>query len=138
MFKLFAAKLVAPRLRFSFNREDDSYYNIEENSINLDLDPMDYGFLRHLRDVHGCDSWDKIAPQTWALLHEVGHSHTWIEEEDEEDFTRIILQFMDGTDEAVQNTYFDLPNEWEATEWAIKYVERHPHLIKIIDWMLAH
>ena len=140
MFKWLAAKLVAPKIRFSFKDADEgSFYNVDTNHVNLAPTYLgDFGFLRHVRDSHHFNETDVIAPCTWTLLHEVGHSHTWLEDEEEEQM-RAILRFMDGTtNPIVQNAYYNLENEWEATEWAIKYIRRHPIFIKLINWMMQH
>ena len=135
MLKWIAAKFVEPKVKFSFNKDEDSFYDINENRINLNscLEENDYGFFRHVREAHEFTDTAAAAPQVWTLLHEVGHVHTWVEDE-EEDLLRVALSVMDGTkDTNVQNAYYDLENEWLATEWAINFIKTHKIVVKLLN-----
>lgn len=139
MLRWIAAKCVAPKVKFSFNKEEDSYYDIEENRINLNshLRENDFGFFRHIREAHGFTDIAAAVPEVWTLLHEVGHVHTWVEDE-EEDIWRAALSIVDGSyDTFIQDAYYNLENEWLATEWAINYIKKHPVFVKILNWLVA-
>ena len=114
-------------------QSDENSYEYAESTIRLNLrDDDDYGFMRHLREVHGYDN-SAISPMLWTILHEVGHSET------DEDYTE--KEYIDGintkaclaccsdeemrTNEVLQDRYFNTVEEWLATEWAIDYVKSH-------------
>ena len=42
---------------------------------------------------------------------------------------------VDETDRRI--AYYNLPNEWEATEWAINYIKKHRVFVKILNWLVA-
>ena len=70
-----------------------------------------------------------------AFLHELGHSHTyWDFEEDEIDEYNETLRLMD-TDpntfaESIEYVYSRLPIEYTATSWAVRYINTYPERIK--------
>lgn len=119
-------------LRVRQSRENSADY--EKNIIRLNLrDTEDYGFMRHLHEVHGFKLSDTpISPMLWTILHEVGHFAT-IDEIPPQDYdeaisTKALLTLYGEeikTNTALQDTYFNTITEWEATEWAIKWVKTH-------------
>lgn len=119
-------------LRVRQSRENSADY--EKNIIRLNLrDTEDYGFMRHLHEVHGFKLSDTlISPMMWTILHEVGHFAT-IDEIPPQDYeeaisTKALLTVYGEeikTNHFLQDMYFDTATEWEATEWAIKWVKSH-------------
>lgn len=71
----------------------------------------------------------------WSLLHEVGHHETWDELTDEE---IIISKEMKDSIEENENIdkdvkdkiYFNIPDEYAATEWAANYMIEHSQEVK--------
>lgn len=123
----------------TFDTEEGSFFDGDTDIININLKELnqDYGFLRHLRDVHKCSFWDKYSPLLWTILHEVGHYYTLddFDNEAEED-ERVALSLVneDALDNPmVQDRYFNLPSEWGATEWAIQFVKNNTELCKEFD-----
>jgi hypothetical protein len=74
----------------------------------------------------------------WTLLHELGHYFTldvWETEEEEE--TRLMCSLISEeeaqSNTAIQDRYFDLSREWEATEWAICFAENNPNITSLLS-----
>ena len=99
--------------------------------LNLDGNEPDLGFIRHLREVHKERNAYTIDESLWAVLHEIGHymmvddlDEGW---EDEEAPVRAVCAMLSteqvASSERLQDLYFNLPSEWEATEWAVETVE---------------
>lgn len=119
-------------LRVRQSHENSAEY--EKRIIRLNLrDAEDYGFMRHLHEVHGFKISDTlISPMMWTILHEVGHFAT-IDEIPPQDYdeaisTKVALTLYGEeikTDPTLQDKYFNTITEWEATEWAIKWVKTH-------------
>lgn len=70
-----------------------------------------------------------------AFLHELGHSHTyWDFEEEELDEYYDILKLMDEEPssfaESIHYTYTHLPVEYEASRWAVNYINTYPERVK--------
>lgn len=71
-----------------------------------------------------------------SLLHEVGHNETYFYLEDEEiefcNFTKSLLEAeLENTEDqkerdALHFEYYNLPDEIEATTWAIDFIRKHP------------
>lgn len=139
MLRWIAAKCIAPKVKFSFNNDDSSYYNSDTDSINICAEDAEDSedFLAHVRQYHNFHETQLARPLVWVMLHEIGHYYTLVED-DEEDSLRMILNMafeVDETDRRI--AYYNLPNEWEATEWAINYIKKHPVFVKILNWLVA-
>ena len=137
MLRWIAAKCVAPKVKFSFNNDDPSYYNSDTDSINICVEEDCEDFLAHVRQYHDFHETQLAQPLVWIMLHEIGHHYTLVED-DEEDSLRMILKMafeVEETDRKI--AYYNLPNEWEATEWAINYIKKHRVFVKILNWLVA-
>jgi hypothetical protein len=142
LFLWLFTKIVCPQIKFGLTNESTSYERTHEklllNPLEL-ADGTDLGFLRHLREVHNCPLSYKLS--LWTILHEIGHYHTLDYcEEDNELEVRAICAMVDR-DKAehcveIQDLYFNLESEWEATEWAIDYATTHPFLCRIFNHLL--
>lgn len=108
--------------------KDGYYFLSAENTVNIDLtDFDDCGFMRHLKEIHGCEWADELDLHLWSILHEIGHYETEcdIDEDDAEQELRFLLSLTDESiahDTEVQNMYFNLTSEYYATEWAKDWV----------------
>ena len=70
-----------------------------------------------------------------AFLHELGHSHTYWDFDDEElDEYYETLELMDKEPssfaEGIEYVYTHLPVEYEASRWAVNYINTYPERIK--------
>ncbi len=121
---------IVPEMEVKVDDRLHTGYVVEDNFIIIGKDIKDRQcqFMRNLRKVHGCKFWRKLKVVEWVLLHEIGHYMTWDKLENRTD--GIIRQaIMDNaeyfkTNEAYDK-YFELPEEWEATEWAIRYAKEN-------------
>lgn len=123
-------KSINPRLKVVFTDEESSF-EWSTDTIYLNLNENCHGFLRHLRTEHHINDYWRINKVIWQVLHEIGHYYTldFIEEDDDEIFERAVCNLIDKdtaeNNVKIQNIYFNLEKEWQATEWAIRYVKQH-------------
>ena len=108
--------------------DEDNFFDCTNDEIHIDfIRPVpDFGFFRHLRESHGCELGEALPQIFWVFLHELGHYFTLDYCEEDDRFTREFLKLLDDEQIAVpayQDIYFNLESEWEATEWAIGFVE---------------
>lgn len=119
---------------------DTTEYDYIEDKIYMNLDgEPDMGFMRHLLTYH-CNPQErkwavKIDEILWSLLHEIGHEMTMdLIEEDENDEGVRALCAMTSLEEVksnipLQDLYFNLPLEWEATDWAVSWAATHKEFL---------
>jgi hypothetical protein len=123
-------KSINPHLKVVFTDEESSF-EWSTDTIYLNLNENCHGFMRHLRTGHHVNDYWRFNKIIWQVLHEIGHYYTldFIEEDDDEIFERAVCSLIDkDTAEnniKIQNIYFNLEKEWEATEWAIRYAKQH-------------
>lgn len=127
---------ICPEVTLIFNHEDDSYYEYVTDIISVDPEPQaDDGFLRHLAEVHKCGFAYDYPLILWTILHEVGHYYT-LEDVicDDEIETRVLCATVPlevaRDNERIRNMYYNLPSEWEATEWAIDFIAENTAFCK--------
>lgn len=73
----------------------------------------------------------------WSLLHEVGHHETinrW--DDDQQDFfdkekEEIEEEMGQGHDRELYQRYFNVPDEYAASEWAAEYLEENEEKIRL-------
>lgn len=138
---LILVKLVAPRCRFGFSREG-IYYDTEEERVYFTrtIDDDDCGFLRHMREYHeNGEIADTLPLKVWVILHEVGHYYTIDEVADDVD-TRALCAMISvedaRKDTQIQDMYFNIENEFIATDWAIDFALAHPKLCRFFAALL--
>lgn len=135
------AKIVEPKIKVRFCHDGNSYDSYEE-AIYLDLDDTeDFGFLRHLEEKHGFSGARLYSLNVWSILHEIGHYNT-LDYCEENSYDELLARGMCGliakseVTEEVENIYFGIESEWEATEWAIIYVMEHRKLCRVFSGLL--
>ena len=134
-------KLTAPRCGFRLSR-DGIYYDTEEERVYFtrNIDDDDCGFLRHMREYHeNGEIADNFSLKLWTVLHEVGHYYTMDETEDDLD-TRALCAMI-PVEQArksveIQDMYFNIENEFIATDWAIDFALTHPKLCRFFTRLL--
>lgn len=113
--------------------------------LNLDGSEPDLGFRRHLCEKHREHNAYTVDELIWSVLHEIGHYMTvddlcegW---EEEEAPVRAVCAMLSteqvAASERLQDLYFDLPSEWEATEWAVEIVDSDPKRFWALTDLLA-
>ena len=142
MFRyIVATKIMAPRLKIRYDDNEQTCYDCNEECliIGQDFCSDDCGFMRHLREVHGYSDADQYCLALWTLLHEIGHYYT-IDYAEDDLWTRAICGLISyeeaSKNSELQDIYFNIENEWEATEWAIKWVDSHKRIAKILNWIV--
>lgn len=127
-------KCVCPSLKVKFIEEGQTAYDWTEECIYVNITEAcdEFGFLRHLREVHQCKEMKEFSLWTWVILHEIGHHFTLDMCEEDEMEMRAICAIIntDKLTPEISDMYFNLESEWEATEWAINFVKSHFGLCK--------
>lgn len=115
-------------LDFAYDFEDDQIiYGLLIGTSSLD---SYFKFVKTLGLKYICD------PFTVAFFHELGHRQTFHKlSEDEINLSDEISEYYNNLDEKIPLTesdyfaYYTSPMEFEATKWAIKYINKHPKRI---------
>lgn len=126
------------RVTITLDLFDDNYFDEVENRINLNPYQPDCGFMRHLREKHACPLADKYSLSVWSYLHELGHYFTLdVWESEEEGIIRAVCALTPlaeaQSNTAMQDKYFGLSREWEATEWAIGFAKANPDILSLLS-----
>lgn len=135
------AKSIAPKVRIRVSHKSNCAFSESENRIYLNPTDMrrdDFGFLNHIIKKHHFSPARSISMGLWTILHEVGHSET-IDSEDDLNARAICAAIPweeAEKDESIQAIYYDIPSEFDATEWAIDWVLSHPVLRTIYSFIL--
>lgn len=136
-----AGKVVCPRLKFKYHKDSGTYYDNIHKSVTLGSNAWEdeCGFLRNLREVHGCKEWNDVEIAVWSLLHEIGHYHTF-EYTMDDAFTRAFCAIIPleaaMSDPSIQDMYFEIESEYEATEWAIDWVQKNFWRSRLLNKLL--
>lgn len=131
-------KTINPRIKIKYN-ENAFAFCFTNNTLYYNFDLIDMGFLRHMRECH---YWEpQFGLMIYSLLHELGHYYMQDCIDENEMETRAycaLLPFecvMQRPD--IQDLYFNLESEFEATEWAIEYSVNHRKFCKMFDHLLG-
>lgn len=141
MFKTYIEnfiKSIDEELNVSFIEKDGWNFETTSNTVNVAIsDTEDCGFFRHLKEEHKCEFANEFSLTLWSILHEIGHYETEdFVDFDEELDDRVMLYLTDDvvkTNKKIQNKYYNLPSEWEATEWAIEWITENWELATEFD-----
>lgn len=134
-------KIVAPRLKIRYDDNEQTCYDCNEECLIIgnDFYSDGCGFMRHLREVHGYINADQYSLALWTLLHEIGHYYT-IDYAEDNLIVRAICRLTSYEEASknpkLQDIYYNIENEWEATEWAIKWIDSHKKIAKILNWIV--
>ena len=132
-------KSIVPKLKVKFTDEGSSFEQ-STNTLYLTFNEENFGFMRHLKKVHGVQGADSFDVMIWTILHEIGHYFTIDYCTEDETITRIMCSLMDKEtvqqSEDIQDMYFNLESEWEATEWAIDYIIKHQAKCEIFNILI--
>lgn len=132
-------KLIAPFVRVRHS-DEGCEYEFDTNTIYYDptQNPQDVGFLRHIAEKHNFPNPEQFSIHLWSVLHELGH-HFNPDETDE--WAKVVCAIVDYEDaiksKAVQDLYYDSPDEFAATEWACAWIENHPKLATLFSKLLG-
>lgn len=137
-------RTIAPEIKMTFNRGKTIYYDYVRDKINIDFDEMqdDGGFMRHLNTDHAVplEFCQKYSLAAWSILHELGHYFCDDDEEESQvdELTRLMCALIPRETATVeeQDLYFNLPHEWNATEWAIEFATEHETLMEYLEKQL--
>lgn len=132
-------KSISPKLKIVFTDEGSSF-EYTTDTVYLTFGENCDGFMRHLKFVHGIRGADNFNIVMWQILHEIGHYFTLDYCEDDEKIERAICALIDENSaknsEKIQDMYFNLEKEWEATEWGIDYLINNQNKCKIFSKLL--
>lgn len=126
---------IDPQIKVTFAREK-MWANIENKEINIDVtDNEDMGFRKHIYNGHKFKDVNKYSLLMWSILHEIGHIKTPKAKDDMHARTlcAMVSEETARKDISIQNLYFNIPCEWQATEWAINFIKRNQKFVKKFD-----
>ena len=96
-------------------------------------------FLKHVKERHHFSNPYRYGDNLWSILHELGHIYTTRFDVPSEGLTQyremkkgegicLICQErgLQPSDYEFQALYFETPFEFNATEWAVAWVKKHP------------
>lgn len=141
-------KMLDRHTKIKFEDDDSSgAYDHEENTVfigsNCGNKELQVAFQKHIRNKHHYDSAHKFSATLWTILHEMGHHFTSddFDEsiEDEEAPIRAMCAMIplnEAMEKGIEDTYYDLPTEFAATEWAINFIKSHPRKARLFDLMV--
>lgn len=136
-------KCVDPRIKVRKSAEL-TYCNPETRTIYLGEEIRHegdlFGFLRHIDEYHFFHFFNHIMCTEdypfamWAILHEIGH----IALHPQEFSNGLVIAALasDMEDPNVQDWYYNTDREWDATEWALDWLEAHPRKARFFGEVL--
>ena len=131
-------KTINPRIKLKYD-ENDFAFCFKNNTLYYNFDLIDMGFLRHMRECH---KWEpQFGLILYSLLHELGHhymqSHISKDELEIRSMCALlpVETVLENTE--IQDVYFNLESEFEATEWTIQYTIEHNRKCKIFNHLLG-
>jgi hypothetical protein len=136
-------KSIAPEVDVVY--EPDSFtcfdHDLEAVVIGNDFQLDDRGFMRHIVETHDFAQAYDYSLAFWSILHELGHYFTgddgWVDEEEANQYLVCSLVPSEIADDPkIQDLYFNIPSEYEATEWAIDWIKANPELATRFNNML--
>ena len=144
MINLFARLLLNKGEKVYFTRRYMSYTDIDEEYIviNPEESAGNPDFLEHIKNEHGYEKVYDFPHVIWTVLHEIGHLRTdiFVEETEEEVVLRKFCTFASESGELapeqINKIYYDMSDEWAATEWAIDFVKNHYLFCKFFGRMV--
>jgi len=137
-------KCVDPRIKARKSAEL-TYCNPETRTIYLGEEIRHegdlFGFLRHIEEWHFFNPFRLMHIENypfamWAILHEIGH----IALHPQEFSNGLVIAALasDMEDPNVQDWYYNTDREYEATEWALDWIEAHPRKAKFFEGVLSN
>lgn len=110
------------------------------NLLDTNADDL---FLNHIEKRHNFEKARKYSPMFWTILHEVGHIKADTEEDalaeqERETIVKILCSIADNEKDwnSAAVLHFEMKSEWDATDWAIDFIERHSLLSHIVNYLL--
>jgi len=131
-------KLITPFTKIHVGDFGDCFYDDDDNTIYIDLDIDEGRFRENLATAHKYET--NLGLLIWTILHEIGHHFTYkYIDENEDEVLRLVYKNLFKkkliTEKTWQDLYYELDSEWEATEWAINFIEKHKRLCKFFNKM---
>lgn len=143
---IFAKSVLKNEGKVFFSRKAENQCVFDELAyvvLNLLDTNADELFLNHIEKRHNFKKARKYCPFLWTVLHEIGHikvdGEQYIEGDAyEEALIKVLCSIADNEKEWNEAAvlHFEMKGEWEATDWAIDFVERHPLLSYMLNYLL--
>lgn len=138
-FARLLVKMIDPRVHIRYT-DEGTEFEFDTNTIyfNPAQNPQDVGFTRHLVEKHKFANPERYSMRLWAILHELGH---YFNPDETDEWAKVVCAIVDYEDaiknKAVQDLYYDSPDEFSATEWACAWIENHPRLATLFSRLLG-
>lgn len=138
----FIVNSIAPEVRLVYEPNSPTCFDHDLKAVVIGNDLQDdRGFMRHIVETHDFAQAYDYSLVLWSVLHELGHYFTsddgWIDEDEASQYLVCALVSKEATDDPkIQDLYFNIPSEYEATEWAIDWIKANPELATRFNNML--
>ena len=134
-------KSIAPKVKVVYDPESETCFDHDLKAVIIgdDFRDDDYGFMRHIKYNHNFAEAYDYSINLWSILHELGHyfvgDNGYVSEEELAQYAICAMMPHDVAKDNpyLQNLYFDIPAEYNATEWAITWIMKHRKLAKIFN-----
>ena len=130
-------RLIDKKIKITF---EDTYCWAERDNHAINIAPSDFrsitdfGFVRHIKTNHSFNKIDNYSLAMISILHEIGHLYTNGKDDLEmRSFLAMVSPEIAAKNINIQNKYFNIPCEWQATEWAINFIKRNQKFVKKFD-----
>lgn len=143
---VFAKSILKNEGKVFFSRKAENQCVFDEPAyviLNLLDTNADDLFLDHIEKRHNFKKARKYCPFFWTVLHEIGHIKADTEEDalaeqERETIVKILCSIADNEKDwnSAAVLHFEMKSEWDATDWAIDFVERHPLLSYMLNYLL--
>lgn len=110
------------------------HFNHGTKTLNIDF--TDIGteqsqfFFEHMIEKHGFKEAKEFDEITLTILHEIGHH---INKHEGTNMMEMFFLSMIADQKEREYKYFDMKDEWEATEWAINFIKTKYAVVKLFE-----
>ena len=140
----YIVKSIAPEINVIYDETEPTCFDhdLKAISIGVDFQDDDCGFMRHIKFNHDYPEAEEYSLTLWSILHELGHYFTsnngYISTEELAEYALcgLIPREIAENNESIQNMYFDIESEWNATEWAINWIKDNTDLARQFNDLL--
>lgn len=140
----YIVKTIAPEIDVIYEEGGKTCFDHDLKAVivGTDFQEDDCGFMRHIRYNHNFTDTYKYSLTLWSILHELGHYFTsdngYVSQEEITEYIicGLIPREIANENEIIQNMYFDIESEWNATEWAINWIKNNTELAKTFTELL--
>lgn len=130
-------RMIDKKIKLTF---EDTYCWAERENHAINIAPSDFrslkdfGFMRHIKTHHYFNRINNYSLAMISILHEIGHLYTNGKDDlKTRSFLAMIPPEVAAKDRSIQDKYYNIPCEFAATEWAIRFIKKNDNFVKKFD-----